>query len=133
VGPQGLQGIPGPVGPQGPSSVRAAWAEATNSVGLGGLGIIPGMSVNITLPQAGTIYVSGNVNVITDKDVFLYIYVDDEQIGVPFYTSVAGAWTNLPVFAMRNLSAGPHTVTLRANANGSAARAGSRVVTVTGF
>jgi hypothetical protein len=100
---------------------------------LGGLGIIPGTGVNLTLTQAGTIYVSANVNVITDKDVFLYIYIDDDQVGVPFYTSVTNAWTNVPMFVMRNLAAGPHTVTLRANANGSAARAGSRVVTVSGF
>jgi hypothetical protein len=121
------------VGPQGPSSVRAAWSEATNVVGLGALAIIPGTGVNITLTQAGTISVTGNVNVITDKDVFLYIYIDDDQVGVPFYTSVANAWTNVPLFVMRNVSAGPHTITLRANANGSAARAGSRVVTVSGF
>jgi len=114
-------------------SVRAGWSEATNSVILGSLAPIPGTFVNITMTQAGILSVSANVNVITDKDVFLYVYIDDDQVGVPFYTSVANAWTNVPLFVMRNVSAGPHVVTLRANANGSAARAGSRVVTVSGF
>lgn len=113
--------------------MRAAWSEATNVVGLGGLAIIPGTAVNITLTQAGIIHVSGNVNVLTDRDVFVFVYIDDEQAGVPFYTSVANAWTNLSVFTMRNVPAGPHTITLRASTNGSAARAGSRVVNVTGF
>jgi 5-keto 4-deoxyuronate isomerase len=113
--------------------VAGNFAEATTSVLLGGLGVIPGMSVTINAGQAGTIYVSGNVNVFTDKDAFVYVYLDGEQIGPPFYTSVANAWSNVPVFAMRNVTAGQHTITLRGSANGSNARAGSRVVTVMGF
>jgi hypothetical protein len=102
-------------------------------VQLGGLAAIPGMTVNITMPQAGTISISGNVNVFTDKDAFVFIYLDDVQVGPPFYTSVANAWSNVPVFAMREVGAGRHTITLRGSANGSSARAGSRVLTVTGF
>jgi hypothetical protein len=113
--------------------VRATWSEATTSVFLGSLAVIPGMSVTITVPQAGTISISGNVNIFTDKDAFVYVYLDDEQVGPPFYTSVANAWSNVPVFVMRNVRAGTHTITLRGNANGSSARAGSRVVNVMGF
>jgi hypothetical protein len=100
---------------------------------LGEGAVIPGTTVTLTMTQAGVISIGGNVNVFTDKDAFIYVYLDGEQIGPPFYTSVVGAWNNVPVFAMRNVPAGSHTVTLRGSANGSSARAGSRVVTVHGF
>jgi hypothetical protein len=77
--------------------------------------------------------VQGNVNIFTDRDAFVYVYLNDTQIGPPGYTSVANAWSNIPVFAMRNVPAGTYTITLRGNANGSNARAGSRVVTATAF
>lgn len=110
------------------------FAEATNSVPLAE-GIIPGMSFSITLERAGTISVQGNVNVFTDRDAFVQIYLNNTPIGPPGYTSVTNAWTNIPVFAMRNVQAGTYTITLRGNANtnGSTARAGSRVVTATAF
>ncbi len=121
------------MGPQGPSSVRGNWAESRTSVTLGALAVIPGTTVVISLERAGTIMVQGNVNVFTDRDAFVHIYLDDEPIGPPGYTSVANAWTNIPVFAMRHVPAGTYIITLRGNANGSNARAGSRVVTVQAF
>jgi len=113
--------------------VEGNWAEATNSVPLAELGIIPGMSVTIKLERSGTISVQGNVNVFTDRDAFVQVYLNNTPIGPPCYTSVANAWTNIPVFAMRNVQPGTYTITLRGNANGSNARAGSRVVTATAF
>jgi hypothetical protein len=98
----------------------------------GSVTVIPGMSFTITLERAGTISVQGNVNVITVNDAFVYIYLNDERIGPPGYTSMPNAWTNIPVFAMRNVPAGTYTITLRAAAGGNA-RAGSRVVTATAF
>jgi hypothetical protein len=91
------------------------------------------MMVTVTLERAGTISIQGNVNVFTDKDGFVFVFIDDQQVGPPFYTSVANAWTNIPFFTMRNVPAGTHTITIRGDANGSNARAGSRVVTVMGF
>jgi hypothetical protein len=91
------------------------------------------MSVSITTERAGSISIQGNVNVLTDKDAFIYVYLDGTQVGPPFYTSVANAWNNVPVFVIRNVPAGTHTVTLRGNANESTARVGSRVLTVTAF
>ena len=111
----------------------AGWAEATTSIPLAGLAVLSGTTVTINQTQAGVISVSGNVNVFTDREAFIYIYLDNEQIGPPFYTSVTNGWTNIPVFAMRNVSAGQHTITLRGTGNGSNARAGSRVVTVMAF
>jgi hypothetical protein len=91
------------------------------------------MSFSITLERAGTISVQGNVNVFTDRDAFVQIYLNGTPIGPPGYTSVANAWTNIPVFAMRRVQAGTYTITVRGNANGSNARAGSRVVTGMAF
>jgi hypothetical protein len=91
------------------------------------------MRVTITTDRAGTISIQGNVNVITDKDALLFVYLNGEQVGPGFYTSVTNAWTNLPFFAMRNVPAGTHVITLRASSNQSSARAGSRVLTVTAF
>ena len=91
------------------------------------------MSVSINLERAGTISIQGNVNVITDKDAFVIVLLDGEPVGPGFYTSVTGAWTNMPFFVMRNVPAGSHTITIRGDANGSSARAGSRVVTVSAF
>lgn len=100
---------------------------------LGALAVIPGMSVTINVPRAGTISIQGNVNVITDKDAFVYVYLDGALVGPGFYTSVVNAWNNIPVFVMRNVTPGNHTVTLRGFANGSTARVGSRVLTVMAF
>jgi hypothetical protein len=91
------------------------------------------MTVSITLERAGTISIQGNVNVITDKDALVSVFLDGEEVGPGFYTSIAGAWANIPFFAMRNVPAGTHTITIRGNGLGSNARAGSRVVTVMGF
>jgi hypothetical protein len=102
-------------------------------VAIGSLAVIPGTTFTITLDRAGTIAVQGNVNVFTERDAFVYIYLNDERIGPPGYTSVANAWTNIPVFAMRNLPAGTYTISLRGSATGASARAGSRVVTATAF
>ena len=120
-------------GPQGPSSVRGNWAEATNSVPLGTLAVIPGTAFTITLERAGTISVQGNVNVITSKEAFVYIYLNDVRIGPPGYTSMPNVWTNIPVFAMRQVPAGTYTISLRGEAAPTSARAGSRVVTATAF
>jgi hypothetical protein len=97
-----------------------------------GLAVIPGTTFTITLERAGTISVQGNVNVITQQEAFVYIYLNGEQIGPPGYTSMPNVWTNIPVFAMRNVPAGTYTISLRglASPNG---RAGSRVVTATAF
>ena len=91
------------------------------------------MTVSVTLERAGTISIQGNVNVFTDKDGFVRVFLDDDEVGPGFYTSITGAWANIPFFAMRNVPAGTHTITIRGDANGSSARAGSRVVTVMGF
>lgn len=91
------------------------------------------LTVTITLERAGMIMIQGNVNVFTDRDGFVQAYLDDVPVGPPGYTSVANAWSNIPIFALRNVPAGTHTITLRGNANGSNARAGSRVVTVIAF
>jgi hypothetical protein len=91
------------------------------------------MTVSITLERPGTISIQGNVNVITDKDGFVYVFLGDQQVGTPSYTSVTNAWSNVPFFVMRNVPAGTHTITIRGDANGSNARAGSRVVTVMAF
>jgi hypothetical protein len=101
-------------------------------VPIGNLAVISGMSVNITLERAGTISIQGNVNVLTERDAFIYVYLDGVQVGPPFYTSVANAWNNVPVFVMRNVPAGTHTITLRGSSEATA-RAGSRVLTVTAF
>lgn len=129
AGPQGPQGIPGPIGPQGVSGVRSTWAEATNSVPIADLDL----SVTIVLERPGTISVQGNVNVFTSKDAFAQIYLNDAPIGPPGYTSVPNVWSNIPVFAMRTLPAGRYTISVRGSANGSNARAGSRVITVMAF
>ena len=100
---------------------------------LGGLAVIPGTSFTITLERAGTISVQGNVNVFTDRDTIVQIYLNDVPIGPAAYTSVANAWSNIPVFAMRRIEAGTYTVSLRGTSNGSTARAGSRVLTATVF
>lgn len=100
---------------------------------IGALGVVPGMTTSITLDHAGSISIQGNVNVFTDKDAFIFVYLDGGQVGPPFYTSVANAWNNVPYFVIRNVPAGTHTITIRGSSNGSAARAGSRVVTVTAF
>jgi hypothetical protein len=102
-------------------------------VALGALAVIPGTTFTITLERAGTISVQGNVNVFTNREAFVQVYLNDQPIGPPGYTSVANAWTNIPIFAMRNVPAGTYTISLRGNANGSTARAGSRVVTATAF
>jgi hypothetical protein len=102
-------------------------------VPLGGLAVIPGMNVSITTERPGSISIQGNVNVFTDKDAFVYVYLDGVQVGPPFYTSVANAWSNVPFFVIRNVTAGTHVVTLRGSANDSTARVGSRVLTVTAF
>ena len=99
---------------------------------LGTLAVIPGTTFTITLDHAGTISVQGNVNVITIKEAFVYIYLNDERIGPPGYTSMPNVWTNIPVFAMRNEPAGTYTISLRGEGTGST-RAGSRVVTATAF
>lgn len=99
---------------------------------MGALAVIPGMSVTINVPHAGTISIQGNVNVITVKDAFVYVYLDGVPVGPGFYTSVANEWNNVPVFVMRNVTAGNHTVTLRASSSVTA-RAGSRVMTVMAF
>jgi len=113
--------------------VRAGWAEATGSTPIGALTVLPGMSVSITTDRNDTISIQGNVNVFTDKDTFVYVYLDGEQVGNGFYTSVVNAWNNVPFFVMRNVTPGTHTVTLRGSANGSTARVGARVLTVTAF
>lgn len=99
---------------------------------LGALAVIQGMSVTISADRASSISIQGNVNVITEKDAFVYVYLDGAQVGPPFYTSVANAWNNVPVFVIRNVPAGTHTVTLRGSSS-VVARAGSRVLTVTVF
>jgi hypothetical protein len=91
------------------------------------------MTVSITLERPGTISIQGNVNVITDKDGFVNVFLNDQEVGTPSYTSVTNAWANVPFFVMRNVPAGTHTITIRGDANGSSARAGSRVVTVMAF
>jgi hypothetical protein len=121
------------VGPQGASTVLAGWAEATGSTPIGSLTVLPGMAVTITTERTGAISIQGNVNVFTDKDTFIYVYLDGEPVGTAFYTSVTNAWNNVPFFVIRNVPAGAHTVTLRGSANGSTARVGQRVLTVTAF
>lgn len=91
------------------------------------------MRVTITLERAGTISIQGNVNVFTNKDAFVVVLLDGDPVGPGFYTSVTDAWANIPFFVMRNVPAGTHTVTIRGNPNGSSARAGARVVTVSAF
>jgi hypothetical protein len=90
------------------------------------------MTVSITTDRAGTISIQGNVNVITERDAFVFVYLDGVPVGPGFYTSVANAWTNIPVFVMRTVQPGTHTVTLRGS-SGSPARAGSRVLNVSAF
>lgn len=89
--------------------------------------------MTITLARAGTIFVSGTANVITDGDVFLYIDIDGVQAGVSSYTNLKNTWVEVPFSVMRNTSQGEHTVKLRANANGSNARIGTRVLNVMSF
>lgn len=103
------------------------------SVPLGPLAIIPGTTITLTLDRAGTISVQGNVNVFTDRDALIWIYLNEIPIGVPGYTSVTKAWVNIPLFAMRNVQPGTYVITLRGDANGSSARAGTRVLTATAF
>jgi hypothetical protein len=102
-------------------------------VPLGTLAVIPGTTFTITLDRAGTISVQGNVNVITESQVFIHIYLNGERIGPPGYTNVTNLWTNIPVFAMRNVPAGTYTISLRGEGGTGGARAGSRVVTATAF
>jgi hypothetical protein len=91
------------------------------------------MSVTITTDHTAVISIQGNINVFTDKDTLVYVYLDNVQVGPGFYTSVANAWNNVPFFVMRQVTAGTHTITIRGSSNGSTARAGSRVVTVAAF
>ena len=100
---------------------------------LGALAVIPGTTFTITLERAGTISVQGNVNVLTERQVFVYIYLNDERIGPPGFTSMPNVWTNIPLFAMRNVPAGTYTISLRGEASPGTTRAGSRVVTATAF
>jgi hypothetical protein len=79
------------------------------------------------------ISVQGNVNVFTERDALVQIYLNGEPIGPPGYTSASNVWSNIPVFAMRSVAAGTYTISLRGSANGVNARAGSRVVTGTAF
>jgi hypothetical protein len=102
-------------------------------VPLGAMAVIPGISFTVTLERAGTISVQGNVNVFTDKDTIVQIYLNDVPIGPPAYTSVANMWSNIPVFAMRRVEAGTYTISLQGTSNGSNARVGSRVLTATAF
>ena len=91
------------------------------------------MGISVQLDRPGTVSVQGNALAFTDKDVFVYVYINDVQVGPPFYSSVTNAWANIPFFVMRNLPAGTHTITLRANSNGSNARIASRVITAMAF
>lgn len=100
---------------------------------IGANAVIPGTTFTITLDRAGTISVQGNVNVITQREVFVQIYLNNEPIGPPGYTNMPNVWTNIPVFAMRNVPAGTYTISLRGSAATNSARAGSRVVTATVF
>ena len=115
--------------------MRAAWSESTAGVFLPATGIItiPGLSVALTTDRAGIIHIQGTVNVFTSKDLFIYVYLDDAQVGVPFYTSETNAWINITFDVMRNVTPGTHTITIRADANLSQARIGSRVVTASAF
>ena len=115
--------------------MRAAWREETATFFLPATGLVSvsGLSVSITSDRAGVVSIHGNVNVFTSKDLFVYVYLDDEQVGPPFYTSVTNAWVDVPFDVMRNITAGTHTISVRADANGSTARIGSRVVTAAAF
>jgi hypothetical protein len=91
------------------------------------------LTVTITVDRASTIMVQGNVNVITGRDAFVQAFLGDTAIGPPGYTSVPNSWTNIPIFALRNVPAGTHTISVRGLANAFGARAGSRVITVIAF
>jgi len=134
-GPAGPQGATGSQGPAGNSGVGSAWREELTSFIIAGSKtvVIDEMIVSVTLDKPGTIYISGNANVITNKDLFVYVFLDGDQVGVSTYTNLKDTWTNMPFFATRRVSPGTHVISIRANANGSVTRIGTRSVTVMSF
>jgi len=95
--------------------------------------LIGEMTVSVSLEKPGAIQISGNANAITDNDLFVYVYLDGVQAGVSTYTNLKNAWTNMPFVVTRQVSAGTHVISIRANANGSSARIGTRSVNVLVF
>lgn len=142
TGPAGPRGLPGPqgpqgeAGPQGPSGQAAALAgsimmQETNSVAFNdstALELVGGMTRRITVDRDSTLVLVGNANVFTDGGAFLYLVIDGEKVGPPFYTSTKNEWTNIALAAMKKVAAGEHEISLMADRYGSHVRIGSRVV-----
>ena len=135
VGPAGSPGESGPAGPRGPrglSGTTGVENEATDSIPLGAdVEILSEVEHDST--QTETVLVTGTVNIFTNSDAFVFVYVDDKQAGIPFYVSVRGGWTVVPFSVLTVIEPGTHEISIRGSCAAGNARAGTRVMNILSF
>jgi hypothetical protein len=121
-GPQGATGATGPAGPAGTTG-----QDATAAYGSAGLTapaaftVIPGLTKAVTVPTNAVVYVSTDGGIIgsasASGSVDIQMFVDGVALGPPSFRRFNLGTSEIANWSMANtltLSAGPHTVDVRA-------------------